>query len=256
MGRQGAALERITSRKNAYIRHLRQLASDGAYRREKGEYLCEGIKTLQEAQAFGAGITGILWKDAAGEISLPAGTTQHLAPGELFDYACPLQNSPGPLFTVAIRGCSKPGKLQNAVVLEGVQDPGNVGTVIRTANAFGIGAVILTGDCADLYSPKTVRATMGAIFRQRVLEIERRYLKDFLNDQGLPLYAAALREDALDLRQLDLRHAAVAVGSEGRGLSPELIAACDRTVIIPMQPDSESLNAAVAAAILMWEASR
>ena len=116
--------------------------------------------------------------------------------------------------------------------------------------------MILTGDCADLYHPKTVRATMGAIFRQKVLELDTAYLKDFLRDQGLPLYAAALDERAKDLRQVSLRRAAVAVGSEGQGLSKAFLDLCDETVIIPMNPDSESLNAAVAAAVLMWEASR
>ena len=147
-------------------------------------------------------------------------------------------------------------RLQNALVLEGVQDPGNVGTVIRTANAFGMDAVILIGACADLYHPKTVRATMGAIFRQTVLEIDRDFLSSFLKDQELPLYAAALDERAVDVRKVPLCRAAVAVGSEGRGLSPELIAMSDQTVVIPMGPDSESLNAAVAAAVLMWEACR
>ncbi len=249
-------METITSRKNAYIRHVRQLASDGAYRREQGEYLCDGVKTLREALAFGARVTSVLWKEQSGEILLPDGVRQYLVPGELFDYASPMQSSPGPLFTVAIRGCHKPGRLSNAIVLEGVQDPGNVGTVIRTANAFGMDAVILTGSCADLYHPKTVRASMGAIFRQTVLEIDLASLGDFLREQQLPLYAAALDERAVDVRQLSLRHAAVAVGSEGRGLSRELISQCDQTVIIPMGPDSESLNAAVAAAVLMWESCR
>ena len=160
-------MERITSRQNAYIRHVRQLAVDGAYRREQGEYLCDGMKTLREALRFGARVTSVLWKDREQEIQLPAETRQFAAPEALFDYASPMQNSPGPLFTVAIRGCGKPGKLQNAIILESVQDPGNVGTVIRTANAFEIDAVLLVGDCADLYAPKTVRATMGAVFRDR-----------------------------------------------------------------------------------------
>ena len=249
-------MERITSRQNAYIRHVRQLAVDGAYRREQGEYLCDGMKTLREALRFGARVTSVLWKDREQEIQLPAETRQFAAPEALFDYASPMQNSPGPLFTVAIRGCGKPGKLQNAIILESVQDPGNVGTVIRTANAFGVDAVILTGDCADLYHPRTVRSTMGAIFRQKVLEIERNLLKDFLVDQGLPLYAAALDERAEDVRNVDLRHAAAAVGSEGRGLTRELLEQCDKTIIIPMNPDSESLNAAMAATVLMWEACR
>lgn len=249
-------METITSRKNAYIRHVRCLAADGAYRREQGEFLCDGVKTLREALAFGAKVTSILWKNREEAFPLPGEIRQYLAPAELFDYASPMQNSPGPLFTVAIRDFGQAAKLSNAIVLEGVQDPGNVGTVIRTANAFGISAVILTGACADLYHPKTVRATMGAIFRQLVLEIDRSSLASFLSEQGLPLYAAALDERAVDVRQLSLRHAAVAVGSEGRGLSQELLSQCDQTLIIPMGPNSESLNAAVAAAVLMWEACR
>jgi hypothetical protein len=89
-----------------------------------------------------------------------------------------------------------------------------------------------------------------------VLEIDRDFLSSFLKDQELPLYAAALDERAVDVRKVPLCRAAVAVGSEGRGLSPELIAMSDQTVVIPMGPDSESLNAAVAAAVLMWEACR
>lgn len=249
-------MEVLTSRKNAYIRHLRQLAADGAYRREQGEYLCDGIKTLREALSFGAQVASVLWKGEAQALPGLENVRQYLAPAELFDYASPMTNSPGPLFAVKIRRCAKPGKLDNALVLEGVQDPGNVGTVIRTANAFGVGAVILTGNCADLYQPKTIRATMGAIFRQTVLQMEPELLLPFLREQGLPLYGAALSEQAVDLRTLDVKHAAVAVGSEGRGLSAALLAHCDKQLIIPMQPDSESLNAAVAASVLMWEMAR
>lgn len=249
-------MESITSRKNPYIRHLRQLGSDGDYRKQQGEYLCDGIKTLREAMAFGARVTSVLWKEKAEALSGLDCPAQYTAPGELFDYASPLKNSPGPLFTLAMGGCGKLGKLKNAIVLESVQDPGNVGTVIRTANAFGVGAVILTGDCADPYHPKTVRATMGAIFRQPVLQMERGALKAYLADLGLPLYGAALDPAAKDLRELPVKRAAVAVGSEGRGLSQELLAICKEKLIIPMEPDSESLNAAVAASVIMWEMAR
>ena len=248
-------METLTSRKNAYIRHLRLLSDDGEYRRAQGQYLCDGMKTLREALRFGARVESVLWKDAAQEVEGLSDCEQYMAPGDLFDYASPMKNSPGPLFAVKMRGCGKPGKLANAIVLENVQDPGNVGTVIRTANAFSVGAVILTGCCADLYQPKTVRATMGAIFRQNVIELDRAFLGTFLSDQGLPLYGAALSDKAADLRGCSLRHAAVAIGSEGRGLSEELLRLCDGELIIPMNPDSESLNAAVAAAVIMWEMS-
>ena len=248
-------MDRITSRKNAFIMQLRALASDAEARREQGAFVCDGLKLLGEAVENGAEILSVLWKEggALSEIDCPV---QAVAPAELFDHASPMKNSPGPLFTVRIPVDPKDGKIENAIILENVQDPGNVGTVLRTASAFSIGAVVLTGDCADLYGPKTVRATMGAIFRQRVLRLNRSELPAWLEEHGLPLYGAALSKDAQDLRGLDLTHAAVAVGSEGQGLSPELLALCRGEVIIPMDVRSESLNAAVAASVLMWEMAR
>ncbi len=248
-------MDRITSRKNAFIMQLRALASDAEARREQGAFVCDGLKLLGEAVENGAEILSVLWKEggALSEIDCPV---QAVAPAELFDHASPMKNSPGPLFTVRIPVDPKDGKIENAIILENVQDPGNVGTVLRTASAFSVGAVVLTGDCADLYGPKAVRATMGAIFRQRVLRLDRSELPAWLEEHGLPLYGAALSKDAQDLRGLDLTHAAVAVGSEGQGLSPELLALCRGEVIIPMDARSESLNAAVAASVLMWEMAR
>ena len=248
-------MDRITSRKNAFIAQLRALAAAAGFRRERGAFVCDGLKLLGEAKENGAEILSVLWKEggALSEIDCPV---QAVAPAELFDYASAMKNSPGPLFTVRIPDDPEDGEIENAIILENVQDPGNVGTVLRTASAFSVGAVVLTGDCADLYGPKTVRATMGAIFRQRVLRLERDELPAWLEKHGLPLYGAALSKNARDLRGLDLGRAAVAVGSEGRGLSPELLALCRGEVIIPMDARSESLNAAVAAAVLMWEMNR
>jgi len=249
-------MESLSSRKNAYIRHVRQLAGDAAYRLEQGEYLCDGMKTLREALRFGAEVRSVLWKDQPRAVEGLSCERQYIAPEELFDYASPMQHSPGPLFCVAIPAQDRRSPLRNAIVLENVQDPGNVGTVIRTANALGTDAVILVGACADLYQPKTVRATMGAIFRQRVLRMELEELCAFLAGRGLPLYGAALCRGARDVREVSLSRAAVAVGSEGQGLSEALLERCREKIIIPMNPDSESLNAAVAAALLMWEGSR
>jgi len=247
-------METITSRKNPYIRHLRSLSAEKAYREEHGEYICDGLKLLKEALYFGAEICSVLWKDVAGELELPS-VRQYIAATELFDYVSPMKNSPGPLFAVKIPDRSGES-IKNAVVLETVQDPGNVGTVVRTANAFGIDAVILTSACADLYNPKTVRATMGAIFRQNVINVKLDELSGLLEKNGLKLYGAALSEKAKDVREVELKNAAVAIGSEGKGLSRELLDICDGEIIIPMNEDSESLNAAVAASILMWEIAR
>lgn len=248
-------MEELTSRKNKYIQHLRALGSERTHRLETGEFLSDGKKLLREALQAGAQVTSVLWKETAEKIELPPDCVQYTAPAELFDYASPMKNSPGPLFTLRIPPMRR-GSIRNAIVLETVQDPGNVGTVIRTANAFGIDAVILTGACADLYHAKTVRATMGAIFRQRVIELSLSELPALLRENGLKLYGAALSDRAADLRERELCGAAVAVGSEGQGLSRELLALCDEEVIIPMQPESESLNAGVAASVLMWEMAR
>lgn len=247
------SMETITSRKNAFIRHLRSLAADSAYRAERGEFICDGQKLIDEAVAFGAEISAILWKDSPPDRAYPC-PKQCVAAGEIFDFASPMSNSPGPLFTVRMPKTETDFDPKGGViVLEGVQDPGNVGTVIRTANAFGIAAVVLTGNCADKYNPKTVRATMGAVFRQRVIQLPVGELPPFLAAKGLKLYGAALSDKAKDVRNVSLGGAAVAVGSEGRGLSRQLLDMCDGEIIIPMDPCSESLNAAVAAAVLMWE---
>lgn len=247
-------MEHISSRKNAFIQHLRKLSSDRGYRILQGEYVCDGIKLLREAISFGAEVSSALWKQEAESLELQA--KQYVADAELFDYASPMKNSPGPLFTVRIPQYGNSDEIKNAVVLENVQDPGNVGTVVRTANAFGIDCVILTDACADLYNSKTVRATMGAIFRQKVLTVGSDDLSAFLKSKGLKLYGAALTDKAQDVRCVELKNAAVAIGSEGRGLSDKLLNMCDGQIIIPMEENSESLNAAVAASVLMWEMRR
>ena len=142
------------------------------------------------------------------------------------------------------------------LVLDGVQDPGNVGTILRTADAFHTDGLFLVNACADLYNPKTVRASMGAVFRCPVWACGLEELRALLTKSGLPLYGAALRTDTVDVRRADFSRCAVAVGSEGKGLSAEALAACDLTVKIPMSGHCESLNAAAAAAVLLWEAAR
>lgn len=243
-------MERLTSRKNPLIAHLRRLGIDRAYRHESGEFLCDGAKLLTEALRWGAEITAVLWSGEATPV--PGCPQQYGADQALLDYVSPLKSAASVVFSVRMKtwDAAAPGK---TLVLETIQDPGNLGTILRTANALGIDTVILTGECADVYNPKTVRAGMGAVFRQRTLAMERPAMKAYLDANGLRLYGAALSERSTDLRTLDLRHAAVAIGSEGQGLSAELLSLCDGELIIPMNAQCESLNAAVAAAIIMWE---
>jgi TrmH family RNA methyltransferase len=131
-----------------------------------------------------------------------------------------------------------------------------VGTILRTADAFGADGLLLVNGCAEMHSPKTVRASMGAVFRCPAWSCAVEDLGPLLGRSGLPLYGAALRDDTADARQLDYRRCAIAIGSEGRGLSREVLALCDRTARIPMRERCESLNAAAAATVLLWEAAR
>ena len=248
-------MESITSRKNSIIRRLRSLGKERNLRQEEGFFVGDGEKLLREAIASGAQVETVLWAGKPA-FSLPASVRQLIAPAELVEYVTALSKSSGPVFTVKIPERKLPERPNRVLVLETVQDPGNVGTVLRTANALGADLVLLTGACADLYSPKTVRATMGAIFRQPVLECTHEEMKALLERWGLPLYGAALTDTARDLREVPLSRAAVAVGSEGRGLSQDLLDLCDGQIIIPMRPESESLNAAVAASVILWEMVR
>ena len=249
-------MEYITSRKNRTITHLKDLSADKAYRKQTGEFVCDGEKTLKEALSSGAEITCVLW---SGEptFKAPESINQYLCPIELLQFVSPLKNSAGPVFSVKIpQKVTGERSVSSALILETVQDPGNVGTVIRTADAMGTDAVILVGGCADLYNPKTVRATMGCIFRQTVIEMDLDELESYVNRNELRLFGAALSENAKDIRKIDMNKLAVAIGSEGKGLSGNLLKLCSGQVIIPMRPNCESLNAAVAASIVMWEMSR
>ena len=248
-------MEHITSRKNPQIQAIRALGRSRRDRESAGLFVLDGEKLLREALQFSAPVETVLWADAAA-FALPEGVRQIVSPRELVEYASPLASSPGPVFTIRMPERAIPERVDHLLVLENVQDPGNVGTVLRTANALGFEAVALVGACADLYSPKTVRATMGAIFRQTAFACSPEELDALLRRSELQLYGAALTPAARDVREVDLRRAAVAVGSEGQGLSREFLARCDGEIIIPMNPDSESLNAAVAASILMWEIAR
>ena len=241
-------MEAIRSRQNELVKRFIALGSDGKARQAAGEYICAGETLLEEAAASGAEITCVL---AAKE--LPGLPCRVVSP-EILRAVSPLQNSPGPVFTVRMRPLPPAEDMRRAVVLENVQDPGNVGTVLRTADAFGTDLVVLCGACADPYNPKTVRASMGAIFRQSVVKTDLAGLAEAL--RGLPLYGAALAPGGMDIRALLPAPVAVAIGNEGRGLTEELLALCQGTVRIPMRPRAESLNAAVAAAVAMWEMTR
>ena len=142
----------------------------------------------------------------------------------------------------------KPGML----LLDGIQDPGNLGTILRTADALDIPVALLEG-CADPYNHKTVRASMGAVFRTEVWQTTWEEAKRACAANHIPVAVTALSDRAVDLRSADLPAMAVVIGSEGRGVRQEILESADHELIIPMNPRCESLNAAIASAIVMWQ---
>ena len=251
-------METITSRQNPLCTHLRKLSSSAAYRRQCGEFLCDSPKLLQEALLWGSELHTVVVTAGTEAPPLPKGVRLVEVPADVMKSVSPMETPQGTLFTCAIHTEPLPEMLagRRYVVLDTLQDPGNVGTILRTADAFHADGMFLVNGCADLYNPKTLRATMGAVFRCPVWTVGAEELSALLKRNGIPLYGAALREDTLDARAADYSRCAIAIGSEGRGLTESVLALCDRTIKIPMSEHCESLNAAAAATVLLWEAAR
>ena len=250
--------ERITSRTNPLLVHIRKLAASRAHRYETREYLGDGVKLLEEAVRWGAALTVVVHTPETVLPPLPESVRVVEVPGDVMRSISPMEAPQGALFLARIPAPEPPEKLEGSryLALEGVQDPGNVGTILRTADAFEADGLILLPGCAALYNHKTVRASMGAVFRRPAWSCTLETLRTLAAAADLPLCGAALREDTVDVREVSLRRSIVLIGSEGRGLSSEALAACDRAVRIPMGERCESLNAAAAAAVLLWEGWR
>ena len=147
---------------------------------------------------------------------------------------------------------------ERVIFLSSVRDPGNLGAVIRSAAAFGIDHIVLTADSADLYNPKTVRSAMGSLFRVKTTVVgDPVKTVDQIISSGRRVLAAELRDGAVSIFEADLKPSdVVIIGNEGHGIALELSKASSNSVYIPISRKTESLNAAVAAAIFMWEISK
>lgn len=252
-------MEEITSRSNPLAIHIRKLRDNRKYRRSAGELLCEGPKMLEEALRFGASIkTLILRADLPLPEGLPSEVRQVRVPEGLLSWLSDTEQPQGILFTCKTQQLSLPEDIAGGrfLVLDGLQDPGNVGTIWRTADALGADGLFLLPGCADPWNGKVLRATMGACFRLPLWETEQEPLLARLRALAIPLYAAGLTQEAVEIGSVPLGRAAVTIGSEGRGVSHQLLAACDGIVTIPMRARCESLNAAAAATVVLWEMSR
>ena len=161
-------MERITSRKNPLLMKIRKLSSGSARaRREAGEYLGDGVKLLEEALCWEAPLTTVVVTEGAQVPELPQGVRAIQVPQDVMETISPMNTPQGALFLARLPETTLPERLEGRryLVLDGVQDPGNVGTIWRTADALGADGLLLVNGCADPYGPKTVRASMGACFR-------------------------------------------------------------------------------------------
>lgn len=255
--------EKITSRDNKLLRAIGKLAISAKYRRECGEYICEGLKPLLEALRDGVQIRAIVWEETDFLQKMQADPQlqrrldvlpcrKALAPDALYAHISILEHSAGPLFLCA---CPEEPEFVRGtyIALDGLQDPGNLGTILRTAEAFGVDGVILLEGCADAFQPKTVRAAMGSLFRQKLYRMDAASLFSKAEAMGIPVYATALYGNPRSIEGVALNDAVVLVGSEGHGVRQENLERCAGSLLIPMCGKTESLNAAVAASIIMWE---
>ena len=247
-------MERITSRQNKLLQHVKKLQTSRSYRYQWGQFVADGTKLLEEAVKWYDGLDTVIVQDGV-SVAVPAHVRQVVIPPELMRAVSTMESPQGALFL-----CNMPERKPlcihgGALILDGIQDPGNLGTILRTADALEV-PVILTEGCADPYGEKTVRASMGAVFRTQPQQAARADVLALCREQGIPLAVTALTEDARDIREAAVHEMAVVIGSEGRGVCSEYYDAADRRLIIPMNERCESLNAAVAATIVMWQMKR
>lgn len=245
-------MERITSNQNPLLRHIRKLQTSRSYREETGEFVADGFKLLEEALKWHPKLKTVIISEDCSSPELPDGVRLVQVPGSTMQSLSSMKSPQGVVFTGKIPEKESLSIQKGALLLDRIQDPGNLGTILRTADAFDI-PVILTNGCADPYSEKTIRASMGAVFRTVTQSASMEQILSYCKDKKIPLAATALAERAKDLRQTDLKKYLVVIGSEGQGICDELLAASQEQIIIPMSPRCESLNAAVAAAVVMWQ---
>ena len=242
---------RITARKNPLLQQVKKLFSSRKERENAGLFAADGTKLLQEAVRFYPGLDTVILSDGV-EAEVPESVKLVRVPQDVMASISPMEAPQGAIFLCRLPEKQPMIAKAPMLLLDGIQDPGNLGTMLRTADALQVPVVLLEG-CADPYSHKVVRASMGAVFRTPVVQSTWAEASAVLRQAGVPVAVTALSDRAQDIRRADVQAMAVVIGSEGRGVRPEILAAADHELIIPMNDNCESLNAAVAASIVMWQ---
>ena len=246
--------ERISSRKNPLMQQVKKLLSSRSERRRQGLFVADGTKLLEEAVKHWPGLQTVILADGV-EARVPEGVRVVRVPGEIMAYISPMEAPQGALFLGKLPEQAEFVPRKGMLILDGVQDPGNIGTILRTADAMDVPVVLLDG-CADPWSWKVIRSTMGAVFRVPVVQATWEEVLGKCREAGIPIGVTALSDRAVDIRSANLAEMALVIGSEGRGVRQAVLENADHELIIPMNPHCESLNAAIAAAIVMWEIRR
>ncbi len=258
-------MDTISSKDNKTLKYISKLMSSTRFRREEGRFVVEGVRLCDEALKNRAVIDIFVYSASAGDkysdivckLSLSANKT-FCVEDHIF---CALSDTKTPQGVLCVvKTLDKQSHFDTIknngilLALDNIQDPSNLGTILRTADALGISGVVMSANCCDLYSPKVVRGSMGAVFRIPLCVTDDlpRFVIDF-NSFGRS-YACVLDDTALSVSEVKFAAPVLAViGNEGNGVSDEVINACQSKLYIPMHNNAESLNAAVAASIIMWE---
>ena len=244
--------EKISSRKNPLLQQVRKLISSRSARQKEGLFVADGTKLLQEAIRYCPDLDTVILSEGVAVDNIPDHVRVVRIPGDVMSSVSPMETPQGALFLCRIPEKQDIVPVPGMLILDGIQDPGNVGTILRTADALDVPVVLLEG-CADPYNWKTARSSMGAVFRIPVIQARWEEVKDACKEAGIPIGVTALSDRAVDIRTASLRRMALVIGSEGQGVRREILESADQELIIPMNPHCESLNAAIAAAIVMWQ---
>jgi len=248
-------MEELTSLKNPKVMLWRSL-KDKKAREEQQAFLAEGVRMVRDALSAGLSPLAVLLReDFCPGFSLPDGIPVFTLPEHVFRSVCDTKSPQGIAAVLPLR--VKPASGRMLLALDGVQDPGNVGTMIRTADAAGFDGVLLSRDCADLFSPKVLRATMGSLFHLGFSfpsSLESALLD--LKSDGFSVLSSQLDGEPFFERKGVASSFVLVIGNEGNGVSLPVRKAASHRLCLPMKGSAESLNAAVAAGIMMYDLIR
>ena len=243
--------ERITSRRNPLVQQVKKLLTSKREREKLGLFVSDGTKLLEEAVRYCPGLHTVFLSEGV-EVRVPESCRVIRVSREVMEAISPMESPQGAVFL-----CRLPEKREfrpekGMLLLDGIQDPGNLGTILRTADAWNVPVALLEG-CADPFSHKVVRSSMGAVFRTPVTVTDWQTAKESCARAGIPVAVTALNQRAEDIRKAEVPAMAVVIGSEGQGVRREILESARHCLIIPMNDHCESLNAAIAAATVMWQ---